>query len=175
MPELLAVEGLGETGAAALKTVQAAALRLERAGVMQRPVLACWDRLIAYLTAELALEKVEQVRVLFLDNRNRLLADEAQGRGTVNHTPVYPREVVKRALELHATALILVHNHPSGDPTPSREDIAMTREIQAAAELMRITLHDHVVIAAGRWLSFRQEGLLYGPRSRIPDRQNAAA
>ncbi|HET8997014.1 MAG TPA: DNA repair protein RadC [Acetobacteraceae bacterium] len=158
--ELLAVDGLGETGAAALKTVQAAALRLERAGVMQRPVLACWDRLIAYLTAEMALDKVEQVRVLFLDNRNRLLADEAHGRGTVNHTPVYPREVVKRALELHATALILVHNHPSGDPTPSREDIAMTREIQAAAELMRITLHDHVVIAAGSWLSFRQEGLL---------------
>ena len=160
LAELLAVDGLGETGAAALKSVQAAALRLERAGVMERPVLGCWDRLIAYLTAAMALERIEQVRVLFLDNRNRLLADEVQGRGTVNHTPVYPREVVKRALELHASALILAHNHPSGDPTPSREDIAMTREIQAAAELMRITLHDHVVIAAGRWLSFRQEGLL---------------
>lgn len=160
VPDLLGVEGLGEAGAAALKSVQAAALRLERAGLADRPVLATWDRLIAYLTAVLALEKVEQVRVLFLDNRNRLLADEAQGRGTVNHTPVYPREIVKRALELHATALILAHNHPSGDPTPSREDIAMTREIQAAAELMRIGLHDHVVIAAGRWVSFRQQGLL---------------
>ena len=97
--------------------------------------------------------------MLFLDTRNRLLADEAQGRGTVNHTPVYPREVVKRALELHATALILAHNHPSGDPTPSREDIAMTREIQAAAGAA-ITLHDHVIIAGDRWLSFRREGLL---------------
>ena len=160
VPALLEVEGLGETGAASLKAVQAAALRLERAGVMKQPVLTNWDRLIAYLTASLALEKVEQVRALFLDNRNRLLADEVQGRGTVNHTPVYPREVVRRALELHATALILVHNHPSGDPTPSREDIAMTREIQAAAQLMRIELHDHLVIAAGRWVSFRQEGLL---------------
>ena len=160
VPELLAVEGLGETGAAALKTVQAAALRLARAGVAERPVLASWDRLIAYLTAAMALEKIEQVRVLFLDNRNRLLADEVQGRGTVNHTPVYPREIVRRALELHASALILAHNHPSGDPTPSREDIAMTREIQAAADVMRITLHDHVVVAAGRWFSFRQEGLL---------------
>ncbi len=160
VPELLAVDGLGETGAAALKTVQAAALRLARAGVAERPVLTSWDRLIAYLTAAMALEKIEQVRVLFLDNRNRLLADEVQGRGTVNHTPVYPREIVRRALELHASALILAHNHPSGDPTPSREDIAMTREIQAAAEVMRITLHDHVVVAAGRWLSFRQEGLL---------------
>ena len=160
LPDLLAVEGLGETGAAALKAVQAAALRLERAGLADRPVLASWDRLIGYLTASLALEKVEQVRVLFLDTRNRLIADEVQGRGTVNHTPVYPREVVRRALELHASALILAHNHPSGDPTPSREDISMTREIQAAAELMRIALHDHIVIAAGRWVSFRHEGLL---------------
>ena len=160
LPDLLAVDGLGETGAAALKAVQAAALRLERAGLADRPVLASWDRLIGYLTASLALEKVEQVRVLFLDTRNRLIADEVQGRGTVNHTPVYPREVVRRALELHASALILAHNHPSGDPTPSREDISMTREIQAATALMRITLHDHIIISAGRWVSFRQEGLL---------------
>ncbi len=132
MQELLAVEGLGEAGAAALKSVQAAALRLMRAEVIDQPVLTNWDRLMAYLNAELSRERVEQFRVLFLDNRNRLLADEAQQRGTVNHTPVYPREVAKRALELHATALILVHNHPSGDPTPSAEDIAMTREIKAA-------------------------------------------
>jgi DNA repair protein RadC len=108
----------------------------------------------------LSRERVEQFRVLFLDNRNRLLADEAQQRGTVNHTPVYPREVAKRALELHATALILVHNHPSGDPTPSAEDIAMTREIKAAAATLSIVLHDHVVVGNGRWLSFRTEGLL---------------
>jgi DNA repair protein RadC len=103
---------------------------------------------------------VEQFRVLFLDNRNRLLADEAQQRGTVNHTPVYPREVAKRALELHATALILVHNHPSGDPTPSPDDIAMTQQIKAAAAALSIVLHDHIVIGNGQWLSFRKEGLL---------------
>ena len=114
--DLLAVEGLGETGVATLKSVQAAALRLLRAEVIDQPVLSNWDRLMDYLNAELSRERVEQFRVLFLDNRNRLLADEAQQRGTVNHTPVYPREVAKRALELHATALILVHNHPSGDP-----------------------------------------------------------
>eukprot|EP01037_Dinobryon_pediforme_P001310 gene1310-1327_t len=115
--DLRCVEGVGEAGAAALKTVQAAALRLARAEVMGQPVLTNWDRLMDYLNAVLARERIEQFRVLYLDSRNRLLADEAQGTGTVNHTPVYPREVVKRALEVHATAIILVHNHPSGDPT----------------------------------------------------------
>jgi DNA repair protein RadC len=158
--ELVAVEGLGEAGAAALKTVQAAALRLMRAEVIDQPVLTNWDRLMDYLTAELSRERVEQFRVLFLDGRNRLLADEAQQRGTVNHTPVYPREVAKRALELHATALILVHNHPSGDPTPSSEDVAMTRAIKAAASALSIVLHDHIVVGNGRWLSFSKEGLL---------------
>jgi DNA repair protein RadC len=99
-------------------------------------------------------------RVLFLDTRNRLLADEAQARGTVNHTPVYPREVVKRALELQATALILVHNHPSGDPTPSPDDIEMTREVRQAAGVLNIVLHDHIIVGNGRWLSLRQKGLL---------------
>jgi DNA repair protein RadC len=158
--ELRAVEGMGEAGAAALKVVQAAALRLARAEVVNRSVLNNWGRLMAYLNAVLARERVEQFRVLFLDNRNRLLADEAQARGTVNHTPVYPREVVKRALELHATALILVHNHPSGDPTPSAEDIAMTKEIARAAQTLSVVLHDHVIVGNGRWLSFRREGLL---------------
>ena len=160
VPELLAIDGMGEAAAAALKTVQAAALRLAKAEMADIPVLSNWPKLLSYLTTVLAHEPVEQVRVLYLDTRNRLLADETQGRGTINHTPVYPREVVKRALELHATALILSHNHPSGDPTPSREDIAMTREIKAAAEALRIVLHDHVIIARARWLSFRQEGLL---------------
>ncbi len=158
--DLLAVEGLGETGTAALKAVQAAALRLLRAEVLSRPVLNNWDRLMAYLGAELSRERVEQFRILFLDNKNRLLADEAQQRGTVNHTPVYPREVAKRALELHATALIVVHNHPSGDPTPSRDDIAMTQQIKAAVEPLSIVLHDHVVIGNGSWFSFHKEGLL---------------
>jgi DNA repair protein RadC len=158
--ELRQIEGLGEAGIAALKAVQAAALRLARAEVMERPVLNNWDRLMNYLNAVLARERIEHFRVLFLDTRNRLLADEPQSRGTVNHTPVYPREVVRRALELHATALILVHNHPSGDPTPSAEDVAMTREIRDAARALSVALHDHVIVGNGRWLSFRREGLL---------------
>ncbi|CAH0167414.1 hypothetical protein ROS9278_01109 [Roseomonas sp. CECT 9278] len=160
LQELREVEGLGEAGAAALRTVQAAALRLARAEVMDQPVLNNWDRLMSYLTVALTRERVEQFRVLFLDTRNRLIADEAQARGTVNHTPVYPREVVKRALELQATALILVHNHPSGDPTPSRADLEMTQEIKAAAGSLGIVLHDHLVVGNGRHLSFRREGLL---------------
>ena len=158
--ELRQVDGLGEAGLAALKTVHAAALRLARAEVKELPVLNSWDRLLDYLTAVLARERIEQFRVLFLDTRNRLIADEAQARGTVNHTPVYPREVVKRALELQATALILVHNHPSGDPTPSRADIEMTAEVKAAATVLGIALHDHLIIGNGRHVSMRREGLL---------------
>jgi DNA repair protein RadC len=160
VPQLLKVEGLGEAGVAALKIVHAAAQRLGQAEVMHRPVLGNWDKLMAYLHAVLARERVEQFRLLFLDNKNRLLADEAQARGTVNHTPVYPREVVKRALELAASAIILVHNHPSGDPSPSRDDIEMTREIKAAAGTLGILLHDHIIVGNGAWLSFRKEGLL---------------
>jgi DNA repair protein RadC len=160
LSDLLSVDGMGEAGAAALKTVQAAALRLARAELMDRPVMNNWDRLMTYLNAVLARERVEHFRILFLDNRNRLLADEAQARGTVNHTPVYPREVVKRALELHATAIILVHNHPSGDPTPSSDDVVVTQEIVLAARALSIVVHDHVIVGNGRWLSFRQEGLL---------------
>jgi DNA repair protein RadC len=158
--DLRATEGLGEAGVAALKLAQAAALRLLRAEIIGQPVLNNWEKLMKYLNAVLARERTEQFRVLFLDNRNRLLADEAQGRGTVNHTPVYPREVVKRALELQASALILVHNHPSGDPTPSAEDIAMTREVKTAAGALSLVLHDHVIVGNGSWTSFRREGLL---------------
>jgi DNA repair protein RadC len=157
---LLAAQGLGPHAVTALKLVQEAAQRLARAEVMDKPVLNNWDRLMDYLTAMLAREKIEQFRILFLDPRNRLIADEAQARGTVNHTPVYPREVIKRALELHATAIILVHNHPSGDPTPSRGDIEMTAEIREAANILGVVLHDHVIIGNGNWLSFRREGLL---------------
>ena len=158
--ELVQVKGIGESAVATLKVVQLAAQRLARAEVLERPVLNNWDRLMDYLHAVLARERVEQFRVLFLDTRNRLLADEAQARGTVNHTPVYPREVVKRALELKATALILVHNHPSGDPTPSRDDLEMTQEVKRAAMALSIVLHDHVIVGNGTWLSFRREGLL---------------
>lgn len=158
--ELRAVEGLGEAGAAALKIVQAAALRLVKAEIVYRPILNHWDRLIEYLTAMLARERIEQARVLFLDQRNRLIADEVQAQGTINHAPVYPRELVKRALEHHATAIILVHNHPSGDPTPSQEDVAMTRQIKQAAQALSIVLHDHVIIGNGKWVSLKRLGLL---------------
>jgi len=160
LPDLLSVEGLGEAGAAALKAVQAAALHLVQTELVDRPLLNAWDKLLEYLNAVIAHEPVEHVHVLYLDTRNRLIADEAQGRGTVNHTPVYPREVVKRALELQATALILAHNHPSGDPTPSRQDIEMTGEIKSAAAVFGIVLHDHLVLGHGRHVSFRREGLL---------------
>ena len=145
---------------ATLKVAHAAALKLAAAEVADRPLLNAWDKLMAYLHAALAREPVEHFRVLYLDNKNRLKADETQARGTVNHAPVYPREVVKRALDLQASAVILVHNHPSGDPSPSRADIDMTREVQKAAAALGIALHDHVIVGNGRWLSFRQQGLL---------------
>ena len=160
LADLRMIDGIGDAGAAALKTVQAAAILLVRAEVTDQPVLANWDRLMDYLAATMARERIEQLRILFLDSRNRLLADEAQTRGTVNHTPVYPREVVRRALELHATAIILVHNHPSGDPRPSDADIEMTQDINRATAALSILLHDHVIIGNGSWLSFRKEGLL---------------
>jgi DNA repair protein RadC len=158
--ELARIEGLGTAGIAALKTVQAGAERLARAEVMDQELLTDWDRLIRYLNTRLAREKTEQFRILFLDTRNRLKADEVQSRGTVNHTAVYPREVAKRALELSASAVILVHNHPSGDPTPSREDVAMTKEVEAALGTVSVALHDHVIIGNGSWTSLRREGLL---------------
>ena len=149
-----------EIGAAQLKAVEAAAVRLARERVMQREVISSWQKLIDYCRAAMAENKVEQFRLLFLDRKNNLIADELQQQGTVDHTPVYPREVVKRALELGASALILVHNHPSGDPTPSKADIEMTREIQKAAALLGVTVHDHLVIGAAGHASFKSLGLL---------------
>eukprot|EP01037_Dinobryon_pediforme_P010828 gene10828-10908_t len=157
---LLETPSIGPHSTTAFKLVEEAARRLARAEVMTQPVLGNWDRLVDYLTTMMARDKIEQFRILFLDPKNRLIADEAQARGTVNHTPVYPREVVKRALELHATAIILVHNHPSGDPTPSRADVEMTEEIREACGVLGVVLHDHVIIGNGAWLSFRKEGLI---------------
>jgi DNA repair protein RadC len=154
--------GLGPNGVAAVNLVRDVALRMARAEIMAQPVLNNWDRLIGYLTSRLAHEKVELFRVLFLNPRNRLIADEELGRGTVNHAPVYPREIIKRALELYATAVILVHNHPSGDPTPSREDIETTADIRDAAAVLGITVCDHIVIGREGIFSFRREGLLTG-------------
>ncbi len=133
---------------------------MARAEVRGRPVLSNWQALIGYLQTAMAYEQVEQFRILFLDRKNNLIADEVQQRGTVNHTPVYPREVMKRALILNASALLVVHNHPSGDPKPSREDIQTTRELKAAASALEVELHDHVVIGHGTHASFRSLGLL---------------
>ena len=158
--ELRQVPGLGTHSRAAIKLVHAAAVRLARAGVTGQPVLEDGDKLKAYLTTALARERVEQFRILFLDDHGMLKADEVQATGTVNHTPVYPREVVRRALELAASSLVLVHNHPSGDPTPSRDDLEMTRQIQEAATALGVTVRDHLIIGNARWLSFREAGLL---------------
>ena len=152
--------GLTESSIVALKTVEAAALRLARAKVRDRPALSSWEAVIDYCAAKMARAETEEFRVLFLDRKNALIEDETLGRGTVDHTPVYPREVVKRALELSASALILVHNHPSGDPTPSRADILMTREIATAAKALKIEVHDHLVIGRGKHASFKALGLL---------------
>ncbi len=152
--------GVGDGVIASLKTIEAAAKRLAQGRVLFRPALSSWDALLEYCSVAMARKDTEKFRLLFLDRKNVLLADEVQQRGTVDHTPVYPREVVKRALELGASAIILVHNHPSGDPTPSKADIQMTREIQAAAKALKIELHDHLVIGNGRHASFRSLGLL---------------
>jgi len=158
--ELFAARGLEEQGVAAFKLVQGAAIRLAKAEVVNRPILGAYDRLIGYLNTILAREPIEQFRVLFLDSKNRLIADEILGRGTVNHTPVYPREVGRRALELYATAIILVHNHPSGDPEPSSSDINITQDIKRVTNVLSIQLHDHIIIGNGCWCSLREKGLL---------------
>lgn len=158
--ELSQVQGLGPHSVAAIRLIHEAAIRLGRAAIASQPVLDNRVRLIEYLATALAHERIEQFRVLFLDGHDMLLADEVQARGTVNHAPVYPREVVRRALELDAKALVLVHNHPSGDPTPSREDIAMTRQIRLAASALEIGLRDHIIVGNGRTTSFREAGLL---------------
>ena len=153
-------EGVGEAVGVSLKTVQAAALRLSREEIMDRPVLANWDKLVAYCRAAMGFEKTERFRILFLNRQNVLIADEVQQTGTVDHTPVYPREVIKRALELGATALIMVHNHPSGDPTPSKADIDMTNEVKDAGAKLGITLHDHLIMTKAGHSSFKDMGLL---------------
>lgn len=140
------ISGVGETVAVDLKLVGAIAHRSLRSTLKKRPVLGSWSSVIDYCRAAMAFEQREQFRIIFLDKRNQLIADEVQQTGTIDHTPVYPREVVKRALELSATALILVHNHPSGDPTPSRADVEMTATIIATAKPLGITVHDHIII-----------------------------
>jgi DNA repair protein RadC len=143
---LAEVKGLGAAGITELKIVQAAASRLLRGAVKKRPALSSWSTVLDYCRGAQGFADREQFRVLFLDKRNALIADEVQQTGTVDHTPVYPREVVKRALELSATAIVLVHNHPSGDPTPSNADIQMTKAIIAVANPLGIAVHDHIIV-----------------------------
>jgi DNA repair protein RadC len=140
------IEGLGEAAVIEFKIVQAAAQRLAKGALAKRPVLTSWTAVIDYVRAAQAFAAKEQFRILFLDKKNQLIADEVQQEGTVDHTPVYPREVVKRALELSATALILVHNHPSGDPTPSQADIEMTRQVTQVARTLGIQVLDHIIV-----------------------------
>ena len=158
--QLSEVAGVGAAVVTELRIVEAAAHRLTRARIMQRQVITSWGALLDYCRATMAHREVEQFRVFYLDRKNTLIADEEQARGTVDHVPVYPREIVKRALHLNASALILVHNHPSGDPTPSAADIDMTGQVQRAADALGIALHDHVVIGRSAEVSFRAEGYL---------------
>lgn len=143
-----------------LKLVQAASQRMARSRISHRPLISSWDAVLTYCRTTLAHKETEEFRVLFLDRRNMLIADDVMGVGTVDHVPVYPREVLKRALKLNACALILVHNHPSGDPTPSPSDIEMTKLIKQAAESLSITLHDHLIIGASGETSLASQGII---------------
>lgn len=158
--QLEGVTGCGPAVIAAIKLAREAGLRMLKADVIGRTAISSWQALLDYCSARLAHEATERFHILFLDRKNQVIAEEEQQRGTVDHTPVYPREVVRRALELQASALILVHNHPSGDPAPSKADIDMTRTVREAARAVGIELHDHLVIGRGQYLSFRAQGLL---------------
>ena len=158
--DLRSVKGMGEVAPVAIKVVRAATDRLLRAEITGKPVLSSFDAVLDYCRLAMAFEKLEQFRILFLDRKNRLVTDEIQQRGTVDQAPVYPREVARRAIELNATAVILVHNHPSGDPTPSQADIAMTREVARALKAVGVAAHDHIVVAREGHASMRAMGLM---------------
>jgi DNA repair protein RadC len=157
---LVGVQGIKENAAIALKVVHAASLRMIREDVQDKPILSSWERMLDYCHAAMAFSEVEEFRLLFLDRKNCLIRDERQQRGTVDQTPIYAREVVKRALELHACAVIMVHNHPSGDPQPSPNDIATTHKVREALRHVDIVLHDHLIVSRTGYCSFKQDGLL---------------
>ncbi|MGB1077623.1 MAG: RadC family protein [Bdellovibrionales bacterium] len=159
IPELIE-NGLSENTAIALKTIESSALKMIHQDIEKKPILNSWSRLIDYLYASMAHETKEQFRLLFLNKKNELIADEVQQTGTIDHTPAYPREIMKSALNIGATAIILVHNHPSGDPTPSKPDIALTQEIIAAAKPFNVVIHDHIIISKNGYTSFKSEGLI---------------
>ncbi|MCP4393036.1 MAG: JAB domain-containing protein [Alphaproteobacteria bacterium] len=158
--ELIKVDGVKENTIAALKAVQASAIRMLKDEVADKPMIDNHDALIDYCRASMSFGKTERFRVLYFDVKNKLIADELQSKGTINHTPLYPREIVKRALDLHAYAFIMVHNHPSGDPTPSKLDVKTTKEVNKAAEVLGVKLYDHIVITKTEYVSFRETGLI---------------
>jgi DNA repair protein RadC len=158
--EALVAAGLSLPAIAGVKFVREVALRFLRADLHERPVVGSWDKLIDYCTAQIAYSKIEEFHILFLDRNNALIKDERQQRGTIDHAPVYPREVIKRALELGASALILVHNHPSGNPTPSSSDIAVTKDIIRVCAPLGVMVYDHLIISRGRHTSLRELGLI---------------
>lgn len=158
--DLQGVDGVSHNSAIAIRAIRAAGLRLLKQNVVGRPVLTSWQRLLDYCQAAMANESKEQFRLILLNKRNEIIADEVQQTGTVDHTPAYPREIVKRALDLGATALIMVHNHPSGDSTPSDADIQMTRQVIEAAKPFDIVIHDHLIITRNGYTSFKTEGLI---------------
>ncbi|MFT3811559.1 MAG: DNA repair protein RadC [Micropepsaceae bacterium] len=158
--ERLRTMGLSDVSVGLIKVIEASAIRLAKKQVYKKPLISSWTALLDYCKANIARAPVEQFRVLLLDRKNRLIDDALMAEGTIDHTPVYPREIVKRALEVGASSIILVHNHPSGDPTPSRADIDMTKAIAAAAKPLGVTVHDHLVIGRAGHASFRELGLL---------------
>jgi DNA repair protein RadC len=158
--ELIKIPGIKENTALALKAITALSHRAAKNDLLKRPILNSWDRLMDYCIATMAHEKKEHFRILFMNKKNELIADEIQNSGTVDHTQAYPREIMKRALELGATALILVHNHPSGDPKPSQSDVEATRAIMKAAEPFSIVIHDHVIVSRNGYSSFKNMGLV---------------
>jgi len=158
--ELTAIKGVSDNVVDEFELIRAVALNIGQATVINKKALANWDAVLAYFRTKMAENIIEEFHVIFLDKKNNMIADEKMGSGTVDHTPVYPREVIKRALELNATALIIAHNHPSGDPSPSRADIEMTHKLRDMAQGFNIALHDHLVVSRGAVLSFKEKGLL---------------
>ena len=158
--DLQGIKGISHNTAIAIHAIRAAGLRLLKQNIMERPLLNSWQRLIEYVEAAMANENKEHFRIIFLNKKNEVIADEVQQTGTVDHTPAYPREIMKRALELSATALILVHNHPSGDPTPSQPDIALTKQVIQAGAPFDIIIHDHLIVSRNGTQSFKSLGLI---------------
>jgi DNA repair protein RadC len=158
--ELLKVKGLGQAGVATIKVIQLASEVLSRDSLKKKPLLSSWEAVINYCKLAMGHLKIEQLRLLFLDRQHQLIVDEVHQQGTIDHTPVYIREIIKRALEVGAAGIIVVHNHPSGDPTPSKADITVTREIEEAASIMGIMMHDHIIIGQSRYTSLRGQGLI---------------